>query len=223
MSRDPDLDLVEAFRAGRATAFDDLVRRHEARVLRVCRRILSDAEAALDAAQETFVKAWRALGGFHGDARFSTWVTRIAINQCRNELRRRRTVKHTQPLSIDAVPAGDDAPLVDALAAPGPAPHERLRAAEVAAALTVALAELDDESREVVVLRDAEDLGYEEIAEVLDVPLGTVRSRLHRARGELRRRMGSVLDDAPRTAPAPGERPRPDAPRAGSPLPGPAS
>lgn len=221
--RDPDLDLVEAFRAGRGTAFDDLVRRHEARVLRLCRRILSDAEAALDAAQETFVKAWRALLGFHGEARFSTWLTRIAINQCRNELRRRRTVKHTQPLSIDAVPAGDDASLADALAAGGPAPLDVVRAREVSAALAVALTEIDDDAREVLLLRDAEDLAYEEIAEILDVPVGTVRSRLHRARADVRRRLGPVLDGAPRDAAARPERPRPDASCPGTPLPGPAS
>jgi RNA polymerase sigma-70 factor (ECF subfamily) len=185
--RDPDLDRIEAFRRGEATAFDDLVRRHEARVLRLCTRVLGDSDAALDAAQETFVKAWRALSKFHGDARFLTWLTRIAINQCRNDLRRRKTVKHTQPLSIDAVSSGSgsDETVRDDLAASGPDPFEVARGREVAAALRTALTELDDEAREVIALRDAEDLSYEEIAEILDVPVGTVRSRLHRARMQL--------------------------------------
>jgi RNA polymerase sigma-70 factor (ECF subfamily) len=193
---DPDLDLVEAFRAGQGAAFDDLVRRHDARVLRVCHRILGDADAALDAAQETFVRAWRALRQFHGDSRFSTWLTRIAINQCRNELRRRRTVKHTQPLSLDAPAGGTDGSPRDAVRAPGPDPYEEARGREVSAALSVALAEIDDEAREVLLLRDAEDLSYEEIAEILEVPVGTVRSRLHRARNEVRRRLAVVLHEA---------------------------
>jgi RNA polymerase sigma-70 factor, ECF subfamily len=214
--RDPDLDRIEAFRRGEATAFDDLVRRHETRVLRLCTRVLGDSDAALDAAQETFVKAWRALPQFHGDARFLTWLTRIAINQCRNDLRRRKTVKHTQPLSIDAVSHGSDSDetVRDDLAASGPDPFEAARGREVAAAVKVALAELDDEAREIIALRDAEELAYEEIAVILDVPVGTVRSRLHRARGELRRRLGPVLDDVPLSDAA-----RPDAshPRAAFP------
>ena len=194
---DADLALLGAFRAGDGAAFDDLVRRHEARMLRVCHRILGDADAALDAAQETFVRAWKALGQFNGEALFSTWLTRIAINQCRNELRRRRTVKHTQPLSLDA-PSGDsETSPRDAVAARGPDPYEEARGREVSAALVIALSEIDDEAREVLLLRDAEDLSYEEFAEILEVPVGTVRSRLHRARNEVRRRLSVVLHGAP--------------------------
>jgi RNA polymerase sigma-70 factor, ECF subfamily len=196
-ARDPDLDLIEAYRRGTGSAFDVLVHRHEARVLRLCSRILSDADAALDAAQETFVKAWRALAQFHGDARFSTWLTRIAINQCRNELRRRRTVKHTQPLSLDATPPGSESPTRDVVPASGPDPYEVARGREVQQALALALSEIDDEAREVLLLRDAEDLSYDEIAQILEVPIGTIRSRLHRARGDVRRRLGSVLSDVP--------------------------
>lgn len=198
---DPDLDLVEAVRRGSSAAFDDLVRRHEARVVRLCGRILGDADAALDAAQEAFVKAWRGLARFAGEARFSTWLTRIAINQCRNELRRRRTVKHQHLLSLDATGRdfgrsdgdGTDVALVATLPASGPTPFEEARGREVAAALAVALTELDDEAREVLLLRDAEHLSYDDIAEVLEVPIGTVRSRLHRARSDLHRRLLPTL------------------------------
>ena len=196
-ARDPDLDLVEAYRRGTGSAFDVLVRRHEAQILRLCSRILTDADAALDAAQETFVKAWRALAQFHGDARFSTWLTRIAINQCRNELRRRRTVKHTQPLSLDATAAGGDTPRRDLVASPGPDPYAAARGHEVEEALRVALSEIDAEAREVILLRDAEDLSYEEIASILEVPVGTIRSRLHRARSEVHRRLAPVLSEPP--------------------------
>ena len=193
---DPDQGLVEACRGGAAGAFDDLVRRHQERVHRLACRMLGDSDAALDVAQEAFVKAWRALPQFKGEARFSTWITRIAINQCRNELRRRRTVKHTQPLSLDAPSAGQETTLGASVPAAGPDPWEVARGREVSRALEASLAELDGEAREVLLLRDAEDLSYEEVAEILDVPVGTVRSRLHRARGELRRRMGTVLNES---------------------------
>ena len=195
-TRDPDLDLIEAFRRGQGGAFDLLVHRHEGRVFRLACRLLGDSDAALDAAQEAFVKAWKALPRFKGDSRFSTWLTRIAINQCRNELRRRRTVKHTQPLSLDAQAPEGDRTTGDSVAAPGAEPWEEARGREVGRALQAVLAELDGESREVLCLRDVEDLSYEEIAEILDVPLGTVRSRLHRARAEVRRRLSSVLEDS---------------------------
>ncbi|MFO0934725.1 MAG: sigma-70 family RNA polymerase sigma factor [Planctomycetota bacterium] len=207
---DPDLDLVEAVRRGSSAAFDDLVRRHEARIVRLCGRILGDADAALDAAQEAFVRAWRGLARFAGEARFSTWLTRIAINQCRNELRRRRTVKHQTLLSLDAArpdDGGADVALVATLPASGPSPFEEARGREVAAALAVALTELDDEAREVLLLRDAEHLSYDDIAEVLEVPIGTVRSRLHRARSDLHRRLAPTLaepaEGGPSLAPAP--------------------
>jgi RNA polymerase sigma-70 factor (ECF subfamily) len=191
---DPDQDLLEAFRRGDVAAFDGLVRRHEGRVHRLATRLLGDADAALDAAQEAFVKAWRALPRFQGQARFSTWVTRIVINQCRNELRRRRTVKHAQPASLDVAGRDGLEPVGASVPAPGPDPWEVARGREVSKALEEALAGLDGEAREVVLLRDAEDLSYEEVAEILEVPVGTVRSRLHRARGELRRLASGVLE-----------------------------
>ena len=187
---------MEACRGGTAGAFDDLVRRHQERVHRLACRILGDTDAALDAAQEAFVKAWKALPQFKGDARFSTWITRIVINQCRNELRRRRTVKHTQPLSLDARVAGADTTVGSLVPATGPEPWEAARGREVSRALEASLHELDGEAREVLLLRASEDLSYDAVAEILDVPVGTVRSRLHRARGELRRRMGSVLNES---------------------------
>ncbi len=193
-SRDPDHDLVLAVRRGDGAAFDALVRKHEARIHRLAWRILGDAEDALDAAQETFVKAWRAIAGFQGGSRFSTWLMRIAINQCRNELRRRRTVKHAQPLSIDAPLSADGDTLGDRLEASSPSPWEAARGREVAQSLSDALKAVEPEAREVLLLSDGEALSYEEIAEILDVPVGTVRSRLHRARADLKRLLGVMGD-----------------------------
>ena len=194
--RDPDLDVLEAFRGGNPGAFDLLVTRHQGRVYRLACRLLGDRDAALDAAQEAFVKAWKALPRFKGEARFSTWITRIAINQCRNELRKRGTVKHTRPVSLDDTVPGTDVSRGDALASSEPDTWERARAGELRSAFEGVLREIDPDSREVLLLTEVEALSYEGIAELLEVPVGTVRSRLHRARADVRRRMAAVLDSA---------------------------
>jgi len=196
LNRDPDLEALEAFRAGREDAFDGLVQRHQGRVFRLACRLLGDRDAALDAAQETFVKAWKALGRFEGKARFSTWLTRIAINQCRNELRKRGTVKHTRPLSLDEPLPGTEVSRGASLASPEAGVWEQARGREVRAAFAEVMRALEPEAREILILTEVETLSYEGIAELLDVPVGTVRSRLHRARSEVRRRMGAVLDAA---------------------------
>lgn len=195
--QDPDAAAVGAFQRGQSGAFDLLVQRHQSRVYRLACRILGDPEAAEDAAQEAFVRAWRALPGFKGEARFSTWLTRIAINQCRNELRRRRTPKHARALSLDAPLRANGESAGDGLAAAGPAPWEQADGRDLALALRAALARLEPEAREVLVLREAEALSYEEIAEILAVPVGTVRSRLHRARAELQQRLTRAADRTP--------------------------
>lgn len=188
-TRDPDQQVLEACRRGDEGAFDLLVERHHRRIFRLCVRLLGDEDAALDAAQEAFVKAWRALARFEGGSLFTTWLTRIAINQCRNEQRRRSTLKHGRPLSLDAPAPGSEAPRSALLASSGPSALEGLSTAELAQAAGAALARLETDDREVLLLRDVEGLSYEEVAEVLDIPVGTVRSRLHRARAELRRRL----------------------------------
>ncbi len=193
-NRDPDQEALEAFRAGDPGAFDCLVDRHQGRIFRLACRVLGDQDAALDAAQESFVKAWKALPRFEGKARFSTWLTRITINQCRNELRKRGTVKHTRPLSLDDTPPGAEAPRSASVASSAPGVWEESRGAEVRSAFEGVMRALDPEAREVLILTEVEALSYEGIAELLDVPIGTVRSRLHRARADVRRRMASVLD-----------------------------
>jgi RNA polymerase sigma-70 factor, ECF subfamily len=192
-SSDPDQQALEACRRGDRGAFDVLVERHHRRVFRLGMRILGDEEAALDAAQETFLKAWRALPGFEGGARFTTWLTRIAINQCRNELRRRGTLKHGRMRSLDE-PGADGAPgLAEQVPSRESAAWTGVQGRELAATFTLVLQGMDATDREVLVLKEVEDLSYETIAELLDLPVGTVRSRLHRARAELRRRIVPVL------------------------------
>ncbi|MDA1196153.1 MAG: sigma-70 family RNA polymerase sigma factor [Planctomycetota bacterium] len=190
---DPDAEALAAFRAGTPGAFESLMDRHQGRIFRLAWRILGDRESALDAAQESFVKAWKALGGFQQKARFSTWLTRIAINQCRNELRRRGTVKHTRPLSLDEPALGTLTPRIDSVAGHEAGAWEVARGTELRSAFAEVMRALEPEAREVLILTEVEALSYEGIAELLDVPVGTVRSRLHRARADVRRRMASVL------------------------------
>ena len=140
-----------------------------------------------------FVKAWRALPRFEGKARFTTWLTRITINQCRNELRKRGTVKHTRPASLDEAVPGTEVARVDTIASLEPDAPDRMAARDLARAFETVMTSLDPEVREVLILKEVEELSYEGMAEVLDVPTGTVRSRLHRARAEVRRRMAGVL------------------------------
>ncbi len=183
---DPDRDLVEAARAGANDAFDRLVTRHQDHVVRLARRILGDPDAALDAAQGAFVKAWRGLGGFQGESRFSTWLTRIVINQCRNELRRRKTVKHTRPVSLDETLPNASATRASLVPDRAPPVESRFAATELREAIDRAMGTLESEAREILVLREVDALSYEEIAQILDVAIGTVRSRLNRARAALR-------------------------------------
>jgi len=169
----PDDLLIRRARDGDTAAFGELVQRYQTRIYAVCLRILADPEEARDAAQDAFITAFRKLAQFRGDAAFSTWLHRIAVNACYDELRRakRRPMLH-------AIGAADDDPR------PEPGPPSRDPADEIAGTVDAvrALASIPEDFRVVLVLADVEDLPYEEIARVLEVPVGTVKSRVHRGR-----------------------------------------
>jgi len=181
-----DAALVTRARDGDRAAFDQLVIRHEDRVYNMALRMLGNADDALDLAQEVFLSAYRALGTFESKSLFSTWLYRVTVNRCRDELRRRATVKHTRPRPLGG-PAGEDAPSDPPARGASPADAAILR--ESLDLVSAAVAALPEDAREALVLRDVEGLEYEEIASVLEVPVGTVRSRLHRARSLLRDRL----------------------------------
>jgi len=183
--REPDAfndDLLARLRRGETQAFEDLVRTYQHRVFGVGLRMLGSRAEAEEIAQETFLRAHRAIGEFRGEARLGTWLYAIASRLCLNRLasgERRHTRADDDALA--RVPAGgSDAAMV-------------LEQSELEAALHQAIADLPDERRIVVVLRDLEGLAYEEIAEVLGLELGTVRSRLHRARTELKAKLERFL------------------------------
>jgi RNA polymerase sigma-70 factor (ECF subfamily) len=186
-----DRDLIAAYAAGEASAFDVIVQRYEKRVYAVAFRMTGNQDDAYDATQEAFMSALRALRSFRGDAQLSTWIHRIAVNASL-DLVRRRTRKKTRPLEeIADRPSGDTGPEEAAVGAS--------RAAEVQKALL----QVGAEHRAVLVLHDLQGLDYAETAEALDIPVGTVKSRLHRARVEMARLLGHLRETEPTEGPEP--------------------
>jgi RNA polymerase sigma-70 factor (ECF subfamily) len=175
-----DAPLLARLRAGDGRAFEELVTAYQHRVFGVALRMLGNRAEAEEIAQETFLRAHRALGEFRGEARLGTWLYAIASRLCLNRLASgsRRHERSDDTALAQAPAAGADADAAGML--------ER---GELQAALHEAVAALPEERRIVVVLRDLEGLAYEEIAEVLGVPLNTVRTRLHRARLDLKAKL----------------------------------
>ena len=171
-------EFVSRLRAGDRRAFEELVRIQQHRVYGLALRMLGNPAEAQDVAQEAFLRAHRGLAEFRGEARLSTWLYAIVSHLCLSRLassERRLTRDGEETLSR----------IADAR----PGPDQALEQGELEEALHRAIGELPEERRIVVVLRDVEGLAYEEIAEVLDLPLGTVRSRLHRARLDLKEKL----------------------------------
>jgi RNA polymerase sigma-70 factor, ECF subfamily len=171
-----DTELVRRFLAGDAGAATDLIARHERRVYAVCLRVLGNPDDAADAAQDTLLAMVRKLDGFRGEAAFTTWLYRVAMNVCYDHLRRaqRRPVLHRE----------DDGTV------PEPALEDHADAVAGAHDVAAALAQVPEDFRVAIVLADVQDLPYEEIAKVLDLPIGTVKSRVHRGRIALARALG---------------------------------
>lgn len=165
-----DVHLVRSAQAGDVWAFEELVRRHELPVYRLALRMLGNTSDAEDASQETFIRAWRALASFRAESALSTWLYRIATNQCLRVLD--RSGVRTGPLTGEEL---DLRPGPETVALERDALHN----------LKVAIARLTPEQRAPLVLREFEGLAYEEIGEVLDLTPGAVKGRLHRARLEL--------------------------------------
>ena len=175
-----DAELVHRYLAGDPRGFELLVERHRSRVYHLCLRVLGDAEDALDASQDAFVSALRNLDRFREDAAFTTWLHRIAVNASYDLLRKRRRAPMLHVVGEDG----------DQLAEPGPPVPDH--ADEVVGSLDAgaALALVPEEFRVALVLADVQDVAYDEIAQILDVPVGTVKSRVHRGRIALARAMG---------------------------------
>jgi len=169
---------IERAQAGDLAAFNELVIEYQSLVCNLCLRMLGQQQAAEDAAQEAFINAWRNIGSFRGDS-FRAWLLRIAANLCRDELRRR--VRRPSSSLDTALEAGMPDPLDD-----DPLPEESALNAELRVSLEAALGELPEEQRTAIVLCDIEGLDYAEIAVAMNTSLGTVKSRIARARMRMR-------------------------------------
>ena len=178
--------LVAQAREGDARAFGELVRRYEGKIFRLAQHITQNREDAEDVLQETFLKAYEHLDQFQGNSKFYTWIVRIAVNQALMKLRRRKTDKSV-PLD-EGIDTGEDT-IVRELAAWDENPEQRFSREELGDILDSAIQSLEPPYRSVFVLRDIEDLSTEETAEALNLSVPAVKSRLLRARLQLREKL----------------------------------
>lgn len=187
----PEAELIERCREGDRAAFGGLIARYQERIYNLCLRLSGDPQDAADLTQEAFVKALTSIQRFDQRAAFYTWLYRIAVNVVLDHRRRRKT-------QGGLFRGGDTAAVVEQVAAPRARhdPIEQAAVSERRAAVSAALMRLDEVQRAIVVLRDIEQLDYTEIAAVLEIPLGTVKSRLFRARLALKEILGPALGES---------------------------
>jgi RNA polymerase sigma-70 factor (ECF subfamily) len=181
--------LIARLRERDLSAFEDLVAQYERQVYSLCFRLLGDAEEARDAAQETFLKIYRGLSGFRGEAGLKTWIYRIAINQSMNQRRWWRRRHREETLSLDLRRGESEVTIGSLLPGITASPEQQAIASEREQQVMRALGEIKHEYRVALILREIEEFSYEEIAEALGISIGTVKSRIARGRDELRRRI----------------------------------
>lgn len=188
-----DACLVEGLKAGQEEAYELLIQRFQGPVYNMVLRLMDDAEEAADVTQEVFLKVFRNIGAFREQSSLKTWVYRIAVNEAHN--RRRWFGRHRRPeVGMDLDDQGRG--YLDIVSDPSRSPYDLVLNQEFRSAIERALAELNPVFRSAVVLRDLEDLSYEEIADVLNVSLGTVKSRILRGRECLRKALTEQLEPA---------------------------
>ena len=194
MNPDVDAPLVERVKQGDARAFEMLVVKYQRRIERLIGRMVRDADLVPDIAQETFIRAYRALPQFRGDSAFYTWLYRIAVNTAKKalmELKRDPLVTETALASREQ---DDETSRVENELSDGETPESLMASKQVAQTVNAAIEGLSEDLRQAITLREIEGLSYDEIAEVMNCPIGTVRSRIFRAREAIALRLRPVLD-----------------------------
>lgn len=186
MANQEDQQLIRRTLDGQTETFGHVIRKYQDRLYNSMVQILRNESEAEDVVQDAFVLAFTKLSSFKGNSAFFTWLYRIAYNVAITRLRRRKS-----NVSLDGK---DDAGKLDFPDA-GPAPEDRMHQEEQATQLNQAMARLSQEHRAILILREMDELDYDAISEVLDLPIGTVRSRLHRARGHLREHLEAIMDN----------------------------
>jgi len=189
-----DQEIVLLARAGRETAYRELIRRYERPIFALIFRMVRDRELAEDLSQETFIKALNAIESYRPEFKFSSWIFKIANNAAIDHLRRREL----DTLSLDGSPHAETPEAMQATAlqigARQESPLDTVEAKELGGAIELAIARLRPEYRSCILLRHIEGRAYEEIAEILDLPLGTVKTYIHRARNELRQALAHLRE-----------------------------
>lgn len=191
---DADALLVDRVKQGDTAAFEMLVVKYQRRIERLIARMVRDPDLVQDVAQETFIRAYRALPQFRGESAFYTWLYRIAINTAKKALVDMRR----DPLIMEGALGGsadaDETSRLENELSDGETPEAVLASKEIAAAVNAAIDALSEDLRQAIVLREIEGLSYDEIAEVMNCPIGTVRSRIFRAREAIAARLRPLLD-----------------------------
>lgn len=192
---DTDLLLVERAKRGDQKAFEMLVIKYQRRIERLIARMVRDVDLVQDIAQESFIRAYRAMPQFRGDSAFYTWLYRIAVNTAKKAL----VDLKRDPLVTESARAGandddDETSRVERELTDGETPESLLASKEIAQAVSAAMDALSDDLRQAITLREIEGLSYEEIAELMNCPIGTVRSRIFRAREAIAQRLRPLLD-----------------------------
>ena len=189
--RELDRHLVERAQRGDKHAFELLVSKYQRRLLRLLSRYMRDQGEVEDVAQETFIKAYRALPGFRGDSAFYTWLYRIGINTAKNFLiasgRRVPTATEHDAEEAEAFDEGEQLRDINT-------PESLLMSKEIAATVNAAMDDLPADMRSAIMLREIDGLSYEEIAAIMSCPIGTVRSRIFRAREDIAKKLRPILD-----------------------------
>ena len=185
-----DAELVKRVQAGDKAAFDILVQKYQHKVVNLINRFVSDQTECYDIAQDAFIKAYRAIGNFRGDSQFYTWLYRIAANTAKNHLASRARKSPSYSVDInDAEHYEGESRLKEYTT-----PENLLLTDEIERTVFRAIEELPDDLKSAIMLREIEGLSYEEIAEVMDCPIGTVRSRIFRARDAIDRELRPLLE-----------------------------
>ncbi len=185
-----DAELVKRVQAGDKAAFDILVQKYQHKVVNLINRFVSDQTECYDIAQDAFIKAYRAIGNFRGDSQFYTWLYRIAANTAKNHLASRARKSPSYSVDIDDAEHYEGESRLKEYATP----ENLLLTEEIERTVFQAIEELPDDLKSAIMLREIEGLSYEEIAEVMDCPIGTVRSRIFRARDAIDRELRPLLE-----------------------------
>ena len=195
MTVDEDDKLLGLCRKGDVNAFEVLVEKHQKKMINIAYRMVGDYEAACDVVQEAFLSAYRAIRKFRGEATFSTWLYRIVINASKNRRKQMKNRRQWEGPSLDDPVETEDGQFKSDPPSPEPSVLDRIERKEVQAKVQACIDSLDDEYREVLVLRDIQGFSYDEIRDILKIPDGTVKSRLFRARDGLKDCLKRVLGD----------------------------